>query len=75
MYDIIKTTNAKEFFMENHIFKGKWITNGEFCDLEPLNVYHGELDSSFEAPAEHQNKHILFRRKFNLDNNFDNAKI
>lgn len=61
--------------MENHIFKGKWITNDEFCDLEPLNVYHGELDTSFKAPAEHQNKHILFRRKFNLDNNFDDAKI
>ena len=61
--------------MENHFFQGNWITNNEFCDLEPINVYHGELDTSFIAPEEHQNKHILFRRKFNLNCEAEKAVI
>ena len=27
-----------------HTFKGKWISNSEFADLKPRNVFHKQLD-------------------------------
>lgn len=27
-----------------HIFKGKWITDSEFCALKPRYVFHRELE-------------------------------
>lgn len=53
----------------------KWITNGEFCLLEPQNVFHKELDdiklSHDKAP---KNRHILFRKKVDLPE-FANAVV
>lgn len=51
-----------------HGFVGKWITTAEFADLQPVNIFHRqleplkpELEAQITAP---QNSHILFRRKF-----------
>ncbi len=46
-----------------HIFSGKFITDSEFYDLKPRNVFHKQLDR-VELPCdEHRNRHILFRKK------------
>ncbi len=52
-----------------HIFKGKWITDSEFSNLEPRNVFHRQYDKSFEKLdcSQHRNRHILFRKKFNVE--------
>ncbi|MBE7046222.1 MAG: alpha-L-rhamnosidase [Ruminococcaceae bacterium] len=49
-------------------FTGKWITNKDFYDLKPINVFH-KAEEPFEyTPREEiQNKHILFRCEFTLD--------
>ncbi len=49
-----------------HQFQGKWITNEEFYNLKPRNVFHRQLDIIDFDCSEHRNKHILFRKKFNL---------
>ena len=48
-------------------FTGRWITSDEFCSLEPINVFHRQLDKTPLRPTAYVNKHILFRRKFRLD--------
>lgn len=50
-----------------HNFMGKWITDGEFFDLAPRNVFHRQLDKVDIDCTEHRNRHILFRKKFTLD--------
>ena len=58
-----------------HQFIGKWITDSEFFSLEPRNVFHKELEA-FDLPCdEHRNRHILFRKKFNLLQKATEAKI
>ncbi len=50
-------------------FTGRWITNGRFCNLEPQNMFHRQLDTS-ALPAEDkelQNCHVLFRKKFTVE--------
>jgi len=49
-------------------FNANWITNETFELLSPLNVFHKE-HAPFENkhPKEYENKHILFRRKINLE--------
>ena len=49
---------------ENHIFKGKWITSKEFAALEPVNVFHRQLDKRKTESNGAQNSHILFRKTF-----------
>ncbi len=47
-----------------------WITSEEFCGLEPLNVFHRQLDRSAQVPmqdTERLNRHILFRKSFRLE--------
>lgn len=51
-----------------HTFKGRFITDSEFCRLEPRNVFHRQLDKVKLDCSEHRNKHILFRKKFTLGN-------
>ena len=47
-------------------FSPKWITNKEFCNLQPENVFHKECTSfEYKPDVSLQNKHILFRKKFN----------
>ena len=53
--------------MKEHMFSGVWITDGEFSDLVPRQVFHRQLQR-VELPCdEHRNRHILFRRRFVLD--------
>lgn len=47
-----------------HIFKGKWITSEEFSKLEPVNVYHRQMDKKEIISMGTENSHILFRKKF-----------
>ena len=48
-------------------FTGKWITNKDFYNLKPINVFH-KAEESFEyTPREETlNKHILFRSEFEI---------
>jgi len=49
-------------------FAGRWITAEPFCNLQPRNVYHRQLDRAAQPPPEpeFENRHILFRRGFDL---------
>lgn len=49
---------------QQHEFVGKWITTSEFAALSPRNVFHRQHEPLELAPDEHQNRHILFRKKF-----------
>lgn len=59
----------------DHAFKGKWITDEEFCDLKPRNVFHKQLKKVDLPCDEHRNRHILFRKKFACDNLGKGAKL
>ncbi len=52
--------------MTEHIFRGTWITDAEFAALEPRNVFHRQLEKVSLPCNEHRNRHILFRRTFEL---------
>lgn len=52
--------------MTNRIFSGKWITTEEFADLKPRNVYFRQLERKYLSCTEHRNRHILFRKRFVL---------
>ena len=44
-------------------FVGQWITNREFFEREPRNVFHRQLEP-IDLPLDKlQNKHILFYNK------------
>ena len=48
-------------------FDAKWITNKDFFALEPINVFHKEMeDVKIPENTAYENKHILFRRTFSL---------
>ncbi|MBQ4590890.1 MAG: family 78 glycoside hydrolase catalytic domain [Clostridia bacterium] len=53
--------------MTDHIFTGAWITDAEFAGLEPRNVFHRQLEKVHLPCDEHRNRHILFRRTFDID--------
>ena len=48
-------------------FEGKWITTQEFAKLQPLNVFHRQLEPVKFPDDLPRNRHILFRRRFALD--------
>ena len=48
----------------DHIFTGKWITDQEFYQLPPRNVFHKQLDRKEFDCSQHRNRHILFRNHF-----------
>ncbi len=56
-----------------YVFKGYWITNDEFFDLKPRNVFHKQLEPIDLPCHEHRNRHILFRKKFSCNEVGDNA--
>lgn len=58
-----------------HNFIGKWITNSEFAELKPRNVFHKQLVEMNLPCEEHRNRHILFRKKFCCNKLSKNAKI
>ena len=48
--------------------QNNWITDARFCDLEPLNVFHRQLEVvELDHPKELTDQHILFRKKFTLE--------
>ena len=58
-----------------HIFSGSWITDGEFANLSPRNVFHKQLER-VDLPCEaHRDRHILFRRQFVLERKPENAAL
>ncbi len=54
-------------------FKGKWITNKEFFELPPRNVFHKQLEPLTLPCEEHRNRHILFRKNFLCNQGAENA--
>ena len=58
-----------------HSFLGKWITDDEFFSLEPRNVFHRQLDKQDLPCDEHRNRHILFRKAFELTEAPKTARI
>ena len=50
-----------------HSFVGKWITDAEFSELKPRNVFHRQCEP-LALSEEHLNAHVLFRREVVLDN-------
>lgn len=58
-----------------HFFKGKWITDAEFTNLKPRNVFHKQLEQVDLPCNEHRNRHILFRKNFLCNKLSKNAKI
>lgn len=58
-----------------HIFTGKWITDDEFCNLPPRNVFHRQLKPIDLPCDEHRNRHILFRKKFIIEKDIQKAQI
>lgn len=59
----------------NHVFKGKWITNEEFSQLKPRNVFHRQLEDVELSCDQHRNRHILFRKAFNLNKPANSALL
>lgn len=56
-------------------FTGEWITNSEFYNLKPRNVFHRQLEP-LDLPCDKiRNKHILFRKSFKTEKDVDCAKI
>lgn len=47
-----------------HEFAGKWITDREFYQLPPRNVFYRQLERVKLPCDEHRNRHILFRKSF-----------
>ncbi|MBQ8649606.1 MAG: family 78 glycoside hydrolase catalytic domain [Clostridia bacterium] len=58
-----------------HTFSGKWITNKEFENLSPRNVFHRQLENVNLPCDEHRNRHILFRKNFYMDVLPENAVL
>lgn len=50
-----------------HVFRGCWITDGEFASLRPRPVFHRQLEPLALDCTAHRDRHILFRRSFRLD--------
>lgn len=50
--------------MKEHIFKGKWISDGVLAPRAPRNVFHRQLNNIDLTVDEHSNSHILFRKRF-----------
>ena len=59
----------------SHKFHGKWITDDEFYDLRPRNVFHRQLEPLDLPCTEHRNRHILFRKEFILNRMPEKAVI
>ena len=52
--------------MVNYNFSGKWITDKDFYNREPRNVFHRQLQPIDLPKDEKWNNHVLFRKKFVL---------
>lgn len=61
-------------------FQGRWITSAEFADVEPVNVFHRQYDFEsgkkvLENSKPLQNRHMLFRGEFFLDELPQSARL
>lgn len=61
-------------------FQGRWITSAEFADVEPVNVFHRQYDFEsgkkvLENSKALQNRHMLFRGEFFLDELPQSARL
>lgn len=54
--------------MENHSFTARWITAPDIADVTPISVWHRQLDKTPLPEPKIKNRHILFRRKFTVQN-------
>ncbi len=59
----------------SHNFTGKWITDNEFYELPPRNVFHKQLETAQLPCGEHRNRHIIFRKKFICEDKICAAKL
>lgn len=50
-----------------HDFLGQWITDGEFFELAPRNVFFKQLERIKLPCEEHRDRHILFRKRVMLE--------
>ena len=53
--------------MEDRVFKGYFITDKDFYNVQPRKVFGRQLDHPELAKDERENSHILFRKKFICD--------
>ena len=53
--------------MIDHVFSGVWITDEEFAELAPRQVFHRQLQRVDLPCDEHRDRHSLFRRHFTLN--------
>ena len=58
-----------------HTFLGKWISDATMAELSPRNVFHKQLTPLPLDCSEHRNRHILFRKRFTLAEEFGDARI
>ncbi len=52
--------------MNEHIFKGQWISDSVLATVAPRNVFHRQLQPIDLPQDENSNSHVLFRRKLTL---------
>jgi hypothetical protein len=50
-----------------YVFSGRWISSGEFANLKPINVFHPQHVRPPEGKSVIEHRHILFRKKFNIE--------
>lgn len=53
--------------MNKQYFSGKMICPAEFSNVEPVNVFHRQLDDYLPDGKLDKNVHMLFRKKFSID--------
>ena len=61
--------------VQNHAFKGSWITNEEFYELPPRNVFFRQLGKERPDCSEHRDRHILFRKRFFCEKTAEKATL
>lgn len=60
---------------DTYNFIGKWITNGEFAESKPKNVFHKQLEDVGLREDSRANRHILFRKSFSLEDKPSSAVL
>lgn len=62
-----------------HTFEGVWISSDEFANLAEINVFHRQLDrkraAEIASAAKIKNRHVLFRKTFDLSAAPKSAKL
>ncbi len=59
----------------SHQFQGKWISDHVLAGLQPRNVFHRQSEPLPLDCTEHRNAHVLFRKRFVLENAPKSARI